>query len=215
MTMRGAIFDMDGTLIDSMGGWATVGQRYLQSRGITPAYGERDSLMLQGWGSAVRHYQAAYGIEDGAETIERDIKAMMADYYRTEPVLRAGVLDFLTQLRASGVRICVATATDRALAAPVLERLGIAPFVEKLFVCGELNTTKHKPLIYDTAREWMGTPLECTWVFEDAWYAARTAKAAGYRVCGIADWYEPQERELRALCDLFAETYRDITPFPF
>ncbi len=213
--IRGAIFDMDGTLIDSMGGWAAMGQRYLQSRGLTPCHGARDSLMLQGWEAVVTHYQTAYGITDDRETIVSDIKAMMAAFYRTEPTLVDGILPFLRCLRDSGVRVCVATATDRALAAPVLERMGILPFVERLFVCSELNTNKHSPLIYDTARAWMGTPLEETWVFEDAWYAARTAKRAGYPLCGIVDRFETRQEELAALADVMLEDYGDLSRLPF
>lgn len=209
MDIQGAIFDMDGTLLDSMEGWATAGEQYLRQRGITPRFGEADCLLYQGMIGAARHFQDAYGISDDVQTIIDGINEVVADFYATKAVPLDGVTEFLEALKARGVRMCVATATDRCLAQPTLERLGLLPFFDRIFTCTELVTDKTSPMIYDTAAAFMETPKETTWVFEDASYAVRTAKTAGYPVCAIYDRFEKRAAYLRDTADRYVMSYRD------
>lgn len=207
MTIHGAIFDMDGTLLDSMEGWATAGERYLRRRGIAPCGGEADSLLYQGMIGAAQHFQQAYGITDDVQTVIDGINEEVAAFYATKAVPRDGVIDFLRQLNERGVKMCVATATDRCLAEPTLERLGMRSFFDRIFTCTELCTDKTVPLIYDTAAAFMGTDKGSTWIFEDASYAVRTAKAAGYPVCAIYDRFEKRAAYLQQTADHYVMNY--------
>ena len=200
---------MDGTLLDSMEGWATAGEKYLRRRGLTPRGDERDSLLGQGMLRAALYFQEAYGIEDDVAVMIEEIKREVRDYYENEATLCDGVTAFLTKLSEQGVKMCVATATERALAEPVLERLGIRSFFDKIFTCRELDTNKTEPLIYETARAFMGADKAQTWVFEDALYAARTAKAAGYPVCAVYDRFETDAAALTETADLYIRSYRE------
>ncbi len=209
MSIQGAIFDMDGTLLDSMEGWATAGERYLRRRGITPRFGEADCLLYQGMIGAAQHFRNAYGITEDVQTIIDGINDEVAAFYATKAIPCDGVTEFLEMLKTRGVRMCVATATDRCLAQPTLERLGLLPFFDRIFTCTELGTDKTSPLIYDTATAFMGTPKEETWVFEDASYAVRTAKTAGYPVCAIHDRFEKRAAYLQETADHYVMSYRE------
>ncbi|MBE6764053.1 MAG: HAD family hydrolase [Ruminococcaceae bacterium] len=207
MAMQGAIFDMDGTLLDSMEGWATAGQRYLERRGLVSRCGEADSLLYQGMIGAAQHFQREYGITDDVQTIIDGINAEVAAFYAAQATACNGVREFLQMLKDRGVKMCVATATDRCLAQPTLERLGLMPFFDCLFTCTELKTDKTVPLIYDTATAFMGTPKKQTWIFEDASYAVRTAKTAGYPVCAVYDRFEKRAEYLKSTADHYVRDY--------
>ncbi len=209
MSMQGAIFDMDGTLLESMEGWATAGKHYLLRRGIVSRCGEADSLLYQGMIGAAKHFQEEYGLTDSVQTIIDGINEEVAIFYATRASVKEEVVPFLQKLKDSGVKMCVATATDRCLVEPTLERLGLLPYFERLFTCGELQTDKTEPLIYDTATSFMGTSKEQTWIFEDASYAVRTAKAAGYPVCAVYDRYEKRADYLRTTADVYITQYKE------
>lgn len=213
--MTGIIFDMDGTLLDSMGGWAGVGERYLQKHGLTPKGLFADSLVHVGQRGFAEHVREQYGVTDTVDAVVDEVHLLMGEFYQTVTAPREGLKDYLEALKAQGVRMCVATATARSLAVPTLERLGLLSFFEAVFVCGELHTDKTKPLIYDTARASLGTALEDTWVFEDALYAAKTAKAAGYRLCAVADAHEAHQEAMSALADVYITSYAETARLPF
>ena len=215
MSIRGAIFDMDGTLLDSMEAWATAGERYLRSRGITPCGGNKDSLLYQGMIGAAQYFQQAYGITDDVQTIIDGINEGVKLYYATEATPREGIAVFLESLKANGVKMCVATATDRCLAEPTLARLGLLPYFERVFTCTELLTDKTDPFIFDTATAFMGTAKEETWVFEDASYAVRTAKTAGYPVCAIYDRFEKRADYLKETADRYILSYQGVITADF
>lgn len=213
--ISGAVFDMDGTILDSMGAWATVGGAYLRRRGITPCHGDDDSLMYQGWERIVTHYRTAYAIDDDAQTIKTDLLTMVRAYYDRYAAPKEGAIGFLETLRSNGVKTYLATATDRSIVEPTLMRLNMLTLFDGIVTCAEVGVGKHKPSVYDTARERLGTPLATTWVFEDAAYAAVTAKRAGYPVCAVYDRYERDVDRLKAHADVYLQGYHEAHKLPF
>ena len=164
---------------------------------------------------AAEYFRETYGITDDVPTIIDGINRSVAQYYATEATARKDVTGFLTMLKQQGVRMCVATATDRCLAEPTLERLGLLPFFDRIFTCTELGTDKTESVIFDTATAFMGTPKEQTWVFEDASYAVRTAKRAGYPVCAIRDRFEKRPDFLRETADHYVTEYDEALKIVF
>ncbi len=213
--IRGAIFDMDGTILESMVIWATIGEQYLHCRGIAPSHGDRDSLMYQGWGGITDHYRTAYGIIDSPETIKRDLMAMVAAAYAKQAVPKEGAVEFLRTLCRNGVKLCLATATDESIVEPTLRRLGMREYFEGVVTCAQVGVGKHDPLVYDTALSILGTDREKTWVFEDAYYAANTAKNAGYPVCAVYDRFERRGDDLCRKADVYLAGYHEANLLPF
>lgn len=211
MNIEGAIFDLDGTLMDSMFIWDTIGEDYLRSRGVTPRENLRETFKSMSLLQAARYYRREYGLEESEIEIMAGVNAQIAHYY--EGVVRAkpGAAELLRALSRRGARLCVATATDRPLVEAALARNGLSGYFERVFTCTEVGAGKDRPDIYHLARECLGTKPEATYVFEDALYALRTAKAAGYPVVGVYDASEAaHQAEIQALSDVYVRSLAEM-----
>ena len=207
--ITGAIFDMDGTLLDSMGTWYTVGSDFMRSLGMTPPETLDEDILRLTLADAAEHIRSL-GVDKPAEEIHAGINGVMDDFFLNRAECRPGVKAFLTALRAEGVPITVATASDRVQVENGLKHAGIFHYIDRIFTCTELDTGKHETKVFDTAREFMGTDIGSTWVFEDARHAAQTAKSGGYKVCGIFDPSEPDQAELEKTADVYIRSFEEL-----
>ena len=210
--IRGAIFDADGTLLDSMGMWETVGARYLASLGVAARPGLRAILFPMTLAESAVYLKEAYGLTQTPQEIADGINHTIRDFYRQEVRAKPGAKEFLEALRARGVGITLATNTDRSLIVEGLVTVGLLPLLDEIYTCGELGVGKDRPDIFHRARDRMGTRTEETWVFEDAVHCARTAFLAGYHVAGVADPYSDQE-ELKKFSHLYLPDLTDFDAF--
>lgn len=207
MTIRGAIFDMDGTILDSMSVWHNISQHFLDPHGvkITP----KDYEALEG---RTQYQTAAYFAEHypqiplTADEISQGMDHLIAERYQRLARPKPGVVDFLKRMRVEGVPCGVATLTSRIHAQKALTEREMMQYFEFLLTIEDVGVSKRDPAIYLRAAEKIGcTPQECM-VFEDAPYAAETAKKAGFMVCGLAEpAYAETEALLRAVSDVFIE----------
>ena len=213
MNIDGAILDLDGTLLDSMPIWDTVGEDYLRSRGIAPRPELNEKLKTMSLQQAVRCFQSEYGLTDSEEAILAGINGLIEDFYLFTAPLKEGVPVFLESLRQRGVKLCIATATERYLVEGALYRNGVLAYFNEIFTCGAVGHGKDEPQIYEAALRFLGTPQDTTWVFEDMLYAVRTAKAAGFPVVGVYEAWETQPEELQALSDLYILSFREMEDY--
>ena len=212
MRLKGAIFDMDGTILDSLGVWRTLGSRYLLSIGYEPKPTTDRLFKNFGMIQAADYYRSEYGVEMSVEEILDGINTMIEQFYLEEAQLKPGVTELLERLREAGVRMCLATATDRYLAEPALERCGVRSYFGGIFTCGEAGHGKDEPHIYEAALRFLGTPREDTMVFEDALYAVRTAREAGFLVAAVHDPSEKRQEEIRELSDVYLDRIDQFRP---
>jgi len=207
MVIKGAIFDMDGTIIDSMFIWDTIAEDYLRSLGIEPKENLAEVFETFTLEESAEYYRKHYGINRSCKEIVDDINNMVTETYRTKVRLKNGVGKFLKRLHNFGVKMCIATVTDRCIAEEVLKRLGVGEYFSEILVCSELGCNKETPEIYRQALKSLGTDKEETIVFEDAFYALETAKKDGFRVVAVYDEYEPKQDELRKVADYYISDY--------
>ena len=205
MRIRGAIFDVDGTLLDSMFIWDTIGETYLLSIGYQPKENLNETFKNMSLHQAARYYQTEYGVTLSIDEIMDGVNAMLERYYRFEVPLKPGVAELLERLRQSGVKLCIATATDRHLVEAALDRCGVLSCFGEIFTCNEVGHGKDEPDIFEAALRFLGTRREETLVFDDALYAVRTAKEAGFLVAAVYDSHERSQAEVRARSDLYLE----------
>lgn len=201
---------MDGTLLDSMFIWDTIGETYLRSIGYEPRENLNEVSKSMSLLQAARYYQTEYGVTLCIDEIMDGVNAMLERYYRFEALLKPGAAELLAWLRKNGVRLCVATATDRYLVETALERCGVLSCFGKIFTCGEVGHGKDEPHIFEEALRFLGTERSETLVFEDAVHAIRTAKAAGFPVAAVYDSHEKAQDEIRTLADIYLA---DLTQF--
>ena len=185
MDKQYAIFDMDGTLIDSMIFWKNLASEYLSSKGVTQIpeeIPERIKTMTMSESAAL--FVHAFGLSGDPEA---EMNAMMDAHYRRDIPLKSGVREYLQMLRSRGTRMCVASATAEHLMEACLTRLGIRDCFAFLLSCETVGAGKRSPLVYHASAGLLGAnPAEIA-VYEDAFYAVQTAKEAGYYVVGVYD----------------------------
>ena len=201
--IKGAIFDLDGTLIDSMFIWDTIGEDYLKSLGIEPKENLAEVFKTFTLEQAAEYYRNYYRIKLSAREIVEGINNMVAQIYRTKVDLKPGISDFLKRLQSLGVKMCVATVTDRIVAEDVLSRLNIREYFSEIFTCGEVGCNKETPEIYRKALTHLGTKKSETVVFEDVLHALKTAKDDGFKVAAVFDSHELQQTEMKKISDYY------------
>ena len=201
--IKGAIFDLDGTLIDSMFIWDTIGEDYLKSFGIEPKENLAEIFKTFTLEQAAEYYRKQYGVTLSVEEIVDGINNMVAEIYRTKVTLKPGASDFLKRLQRSDVKMCIATVTDRPIVEDVLKRLNVCEYFSAIFTCAEVGYNKETPEIYREALNHLGTPKTETVVFEDVLHAIKTAKEDGFKVAAVYDAHEPKQEEIKEVSDYY------------
>ncbi len=210
MTIRGAIFDLDGTLLDSMGIWDTLASAYLRTIGITPRPNVDYAVRALSMEEAAQYLIREYGVSRTVPEVVREVSALIAAFYRERVLLKPRAAALLAAFARSGVKICAATSGNRELASAALARCGVLSYFQRIWTCSEIGYGKDSPAIYEAACACLGTPVHETAVFEDALYALRTAKAAGFFTVAVADPSAADDREaLKNAADIYLEALTD------
>ena len=185
MDKQFAIFDMDGTLIDSMVFWKNLATEYLTCKGVREIPAEiLEQIKPMTMSESAALFQTAFGLTGD---IESEMNAMMDDHYRKDIPLKPGVREYLQKLHDWGVQMCVASATAEHLMESCLTRLGVRDYFEFLLSCETVGAGKRSPIVYHTSAQRLNVMPQEIAVYEDALYAIQTAKKAGYYVVGIYD----------------------------
>lgn len=210
MNITGAIFDFDGTLFDSMHVWKGIRYKCLELLGLelTPEEQElfkglflRESITL-----AIEKFNLDKTYEEALEILFDYIKGR----YLTETEPKNDIIAFLDKLKAKGVKMGIATATGESALMAVLEKYNMTHYFSAIYSTYTVGASKTEPKVYDVVLEAIGTDKETTWVFEDALYAAKTAKANDYKVVGIYDKSEPEQEALKELVDIYIHDYAEL-----
>ena len=188
--IKGVIFDIDGTLLDSMPVWNHLGERYLQKMGFkeeeTEGLSQRISTMP--FTEGIRYIKKEYSLDIAEEKIREQLQEMIAGAYCDEIALKAGAKEYLQFLKERGIPCILATAGDASLVTAALKRLKVWEEFQGLLLCEEFNTSKREAKIYQLAMERLSLSRpEEVLVCEDVLHAVKSAKQAGFQVCGILD----------------------------
>lgn len=213
MKITGAIFDFDGTLFNSMHLWKGVKYKFFDKLGIVLTEEDRELFknlyLMESIALAVKRFD----IKMTEKELQDSFFDMMKELYLEDATPKNDILEFLDKLRSKGVKIAIATATgERALEA-IVEKFGMTKYFDAVYSTYTVGASKREPRVYDVALEAIGTDKDSTWVFEDALYAATTAKANGYKVVGIYDPSEPEQEKLKELVDIYIHNYSELEIF--
>lgn len=210
MKLRGAIFDLDGTLLDSMPFWENLGAEYLKLKGFNPPKNINEILKTMSLAQSAEYFKKEYLISGDEEEIIKEIIGSVENQYRLKVPLKTAVIPFLDRLYRNNVRMCIATATERDLAKAALDRLSVAKYFDFILTCSEAGMGKDTPEFFLKALELLKAPKYETMVFEDALHAIKSAKAADFSVAAIYDKssYEDQE-EIKSIADIYLNSFED------
>jgi len=211
MNIKGVIFDLDGVLLDSMFIWDTLGETYLKSRGIEPREDVCETLRPMSLLQAAEYFRKEYGILESNQEIVDGINRLVENFYFESVVTKPGVIEFLDKMKEKNVRMCIATATDRVMVVEALNRNRMEQYFDKIFTCTEVGQGKDRPDIYLQALEYLHMTKSEIFIFEDAIYAIKTAKKAGFSVVAVYDsTAHSQQTEIKNLADVYITTFQDI-----
>lgn len=212
----GIVFDCDGTLLDSLGMWGELDRELSRRAGCEFSKADRDiitTLTIPETGAFVHE---RFGLGKSAEDVVCMMDDFLLDYYRTQVRERPGALAFVRALHERGVAMSVASSSPQAYLQAGLAHAGFTPYLTAIVSVDDVGASKREPVVYDHARSLMGMPLESTWVFEDAAYALRTVRAAGYHAVGIYDCDESGTMEaLESLANAVITSYENFSPEEF
>jgi len=211
--IKGAIFDLDGTILDSMFIWDTIGEDYLRSLGREPKENLKETFKTFRLEQAAEYYRENYGVTLSVKEIVDGINKMVEKYYANIVPLKPYIKPFLDNLKTKGIKMCVATVTDKHLAEAALKRLGIINYFSKIFTCADVGHSKEQPHIYREAQKHLGTSKSETIVFEDALYALITAKSDGFVTAGVFDIHEDNQKGLKETAYAYITDYSEFNTF--
>ena len=210
-TMRAAIFDMDGTLIDSMSSWRRLNADYIRSQNI-PLTDEQEAELFSLSGmQVIPYYMKRFGVNIDFETLCSMACQRMEAVYAAGLPLKPGAGGYLKRLRARGVKCVLCTATPSRLALIALNRMQLVSDLDFIFSTDMTGGSKGDPAFFDRLCALIGEKKEDCVMFEDALYAMQGAKAAGLGVIGITDATNVPDREaIRAVCDRVIDSYDEL-----
>ena len=209
--IKGVIFDVDGTLFDSMGAWHDSGYNVLKSIGIDADKGIGDIFFSMTMDEVIDYMQEQFPINKSREFLRKGIHDQVEYAYRNEIELKPGVMRILDWIRDQKIPATIATSTDRFLIEIGLERLGIEKYFDGIYTATEVGKSKNHPDIFQLAMDKMGTKPGETWLFEDGLYSMITAKAYGMPVVGVYDKVSHDDQEaIKQVADIYLKDLRDL-----
>ena len=185
--MRGCIFDLDGTLFDSMDVWSDIGPSSLKKRGIVPPADYAKAIFVMSFAQSAIYTIERFGLRCTPESLMKEWDEAAAQAYANEVRLKPGVREYLAALRERGFKLGVATTLHWRVYHPALERHRLLDTFDVLCGADEVASPKSSPEIYLLCAKRLGLePAQCV-VFEDLLVAVKTAKSIGMHVCGVYD----------------------------
>lgn len=184
------IFDMDGTLVDSMKYWKTLLYEYLNNMNINHIPSDvMETIKPMTMAESTAYLIKRFNLNKTTDEVIGEMDLLMANHYTNDILPKPGVVKYIQTLKKQNVTMCVASATAKHLINLCLDRWDILDCFDFILSCEDTGIGKTQPDIYLEAAKLMNSLPENTAVYEDALYAMKTAKAAGFYVIGVRDKY--------------------------
>jgi len=205
-----AIFDLDGTLIESMGVWEKIDINFLAERGLSVPENYIEKITPMSFTEAARYTKNLFGLNESQTDIIGQWNRMAVHEYRNNIRLKNNAAEYLKELKCRNVKLGVATALPPALYEPCLDSNGIYDLFDAICSTGQVQQGKEFPDIFLFAAEKLKTLPEACIVFEDILPAVLSAKNAGMTVYGVFDKYsEDVKSEIMDIADGYIYDFKD------
>lgn len=205
------IFDMDGSLVDSMWMWRAIDEEYLGKFGILVPSTLQEEIGGKSFTETAAYFQKRFGITDDIEVMKQEWNDMAFEKYRTQVPFKKGALAFLQWCKDHGKKLGVATSNSRELVDNVGEVLGFDKYFDCIMTSCEAKKGKPAPDIYLLVAQRLQVAPERCLVFEDIVQGIQAGKAAGMTVFGVEDDYSSDTREeKKQLSDYYITDFTDL-----
>lgn len=210
--IKAAIFDMDGTLIDSMWVWDLIDVTYLKKRNIIMPSDLRSDIEHLSFLEAAQYFKNKFTLQDSLQDIMDEWNNLAYHEYANNVQLKPFAKEYLLKLKSLNIKLGLATSNCQLLLETVLKKHGIYDLFNVISTTDEVNRGKNFPDIYLlTAKKLNIHPKNCI-VFEDILPAVMGAKSAGMKVIGVHDHYaEPQQKAIIEKADRYIVGYKELT----
>lgn len=206
------IFDLDGTLLDSMWVWVAVDKEYIAKYDLKEPEGFYEKMEGKSYTEVAQYYKEVFpNLPLSVEEIMEEWTIMSHEMYTTKVPMKTGVKEFLTELKARGIRTGIATSNSKELVMDTLKALGIDEMFDSVRSACEVSAGKPSPDVYLlVAKDLDVEPQNCL-VFEDVPMGILAGKNAGMEVCAVDDRFsKDQEEKKRELADYYIKDYMDL-----
>lgn len=209
--IKTCLFDLDGTLVDSMWMWGEIDREYLARYGLSCPDGIEREIEGMSFTETATYFKNKFELPDEVDKIKSDWEEMSVDKYKYEVKLKKGVYDFLNYIKRNGIKTGIATSNGRRMVDAVLESLNIKKYFDTVVTGCDVKKGKPSPDIYLRAADILSSDVKSCLVFEDVPAGIMAGKAAGMRVYAVEDDFSLHLKEEKIrLADGYIVDYRDI-----
>ena len=209
--MKAAIFDLDGTLLDSMWLWKSLVNDYLKSIGIEPPEDLRENLKKLSLLEGCYYMKDRFHLEKTPQVINDEIEELLADYYGNQFTLKPFVHEILSEFKNRNIRMCLAIATADELVEMALKRLDIGDYFEFIQTSNNVGIGKSKPEFFQAVINRLDLDAKDIWVFEDALHCIISAKKCGLNVVALQDDSASEDiEEIKKLADIYINNLSEL-----
>ena len=214
MKIKGAIFDMDGTIIDSLMYWdylwGQIGEKYLDNADFRPTDEVNKQVRTMIYADAMTYFKNYYNIPVDTDEFIHFTSSGIFDFYKNVAKVKSGADKLLASLKEQNIKLCLASATAMPEIRYALECHDLLKFFDCVLSCADIGIGKDRPDIYlDAAKRMTLSPGEIC-VFEDSCVALETAKKAGFQTVGIYDRYNFGHNRLQEAADIYLGEGRSL-----
>lgn len=209
--IKALLFDLDGTLVDSMWVWKNIDVEYLGRFNIKYDLGLQERIGGKSFYETAVLFKQYYGLEDSIDTIMSDWNDMAFDKYSNEVPLKDGAYELLTYCRENGIKCAIATSNSRRLCEAVCSNNKVLKLIDCIVTSDEVKNGKPAPDVYlQAAKKLSVSPKNCL-VFEDILPGMRAGRNAGMKVCAVEDIYsyEASDKAME-FADYYIKSFKEV-----
>lgn len=209
--IRAVIFDLDGTLVDSMWMWESIDIEFLTARGLEMPENLKYEIEGISFAQTADYFIKRFGLKDTPQELMKIWNGMAYEKYCKEVPLKPGAKQFLDLLKEKGIRVGIGTSNSYELTGACLKAHDILEDIDYILTSDEVPNGKPAPDIYLMVAEHFGVAPEHCMVFEDIPNGMRAAISAGMKVCGVEDEFSTEQNPLKKeLSDYYITSYEEI-----
>ena len=209
--VKAVLFDMDGTLVDSMWMWRKIDEELFESQGMKMPDNFQKLIEHMSFTETIAFLKDEFHMKPSHEELAQKLQDLAQAKYEKEIKPKEGAVEFVKELKKRGIKTAICSSTRKHLIIKCTQANGIFDYIDVIISSCEVPKGKPAPDIYLEASKRLQVPIENCIVFEDLPAGITAGKSAGIKVCAVADKYsQDKEKEIKEMSDYYIESYNQI-----